>query len=54
MLPKQESNHSPLLELETDPSNEEMEVFLSTMGQTFRQVMPLAMRNIAIAQQRDK
>ena len=31
-----------------------MEVFLSTRGQTFRQVMPLAMRNLAIAQQRDK
>ena len=54
MLPKQESNHQPLLELETDPSNAKMEVFLSTRGQTFRRVMPLAMRNLAIAQQRDK
>ena len=42
------------LELETDPYNAEMEVFLSTRGETFRRVMPLAMRDIAIAQQRDK
>ena len=31
MLPKQASNHQPLLELETDPSNAEMEVFLNTL-----------------------
>ena len=54
VLPKQESNHPPLLELETDPSDAKMEVFLSTRGQTFGRVMPLAMRNIAIAQQKDK
>ena len=54
MLPKQVSNHQPVLELETDPSDSEMEVFLSTRGQTFRRVMPLAIRNLAIAQQRDK
>ena len=30
MLPKQESDHQPLLELEKNPSKEEMEVFLST------------------------
>ena len=31
-----------------------MQVFLNTRGQTFRRVMPLAMRNLAIAQQRQK
>ena len=30
-----------------------MEVFLSERGQLFRRVMPLAFRNLAIAQQRD-
>ena len=49
-----QARNEPDLELKTDPSDEEMEVFLSQRGQTFRRVMPLAMRNIAIAQQRDK
>ena len=35
--------------VEKEPSDEEMRVFLSTRGQTFRRVMPLAMRNLAIA-----
>ena len=43
-----------MVELEKEPSDEEMQVFLSTRGQTFRRVMPLAMRNLAIAQQRQK
>ena len=41
-------------DLEKVPSDEEMQFFLSTRGQTFRRVMPLAMRNLAIAQQRQK
>ena len=44
------ARHQPVMELEADPSDEEMEVFLSQRGQTFRRVMPLAMRNLAIAQ----
>ena len=40
--------------LEEEPTNEQMQVFLSNRGQTFRRVMPLAMRNLAIAQQRQK
>ena len=49
-----QARHQPDVQLQTDPSDEEMEVFLSQRGQTFRRVMPLAMRNIAIAQLRDK
>ena len=49
-----QARHQPDVQLQTDPSDEEMEVFLSQRGQTFRRVMPLAMRNIAIAQEWDK
>ena len=45
------SRHQPFLELPNDPSDEEMRVFLNQRGQTFKRVMPLAMRNLAIAQQ---
>ena len=38
---------------EHTPSDEELRVFLNERGQTFKRVMPLAMRNLAIAQQRD-
>ena len=48
-----QSRHQPLVELTTDPSDEELRVFLNEKGQTFKRVMPLAMRNPAIAQQRD-
>ena len=47
------SRHQPSVELPSDPSDEEMRVFLDQRGQTFKLVMPLAMRNLAIAQQRD-
>ena len=47
-----QARHQPLVELEKEPSDEEMHVFLNTRGQTFRRVMPLAMRNLEIAQQR--
>ena len=43
-----------MVEMEKEPSDEEMQVFLSSRGQTFRRLMPLAMRNLAIAQQRQK
>ena len=39
--------------LDLDTSEEGLRAFLDRRGQTFKQVMPLAMRNIAIAQQRD-
>ena len=47
-----QARHQPVVELGKEPSDEEMQVFLNTRGQTFRRVMPLAMRNLAIAQQR--
>ena len=47
------SRHQPFQELPMDVSDEEMKIFLDERGQTFRRVMPLAMRNLAIAQQRD-
>ena len=37
-----------------DVYEEQLQVFLSERGQAFKRVMPLAMRNLAIAQQRDK
>ena len=37
-----QARHHPLVELEKEPSVEEMQIFLSTRGQTFRRVMPLA------------
>ena len=51
--PMFQSRHQPTLELIADPSDEELRVFFNQRGQTFRRVMPLAMRNLAIAQQRD-
>ena len=41
------------MELIEDPFDEELRVFLNQRGQTFKRVMPLAMHNLAIAQQRD-
>lgn len=35
-------------------TEEELRTFLNQRGQAFKCVMPLAMRNLAIAQQRDK
>ena len=49
-----QSRHQPMVELTLDLSDEEMRVFLNERGQTYKRVMPLAMRNLAIAQQRDK
>ena len=43
-----------MMELNTDPSDEEMQVFLNNIEQAFKRVMPLAMRNLEIAQQRQK
>ena len=48
-----QSRHQPLVKLTSDPSDEEMRIFLNDRGQTFKRVMPLAMRNLAIALQRD-
>ena len=39
--------------LEADVNDEQLRVFLNERGQAFKRVMPLAMRNLAIAQQRD-
>ena len=47
-----QNRNQPLLELNEEASEEEMKVFLSHRGQTYKRVMPLAMRNLAIAQQR--
>ena len=41
-------------DLGIDPIKEELREFLNTRGEAFKRVMPLAMRNLAIAQQRDK
>ena len=49
-----QGRHQPMMELNTDPSDEEKQVFLNNRGQAFKRVMPLAMRNLAIAQQRQK
>ena len=40
-------------ELDLDLSTEQLATFLNERGQAFKRVMPLAMRNLAIAQQRD-
>ena len=47
-----QSRNQPLLELKEEASEEELQVFLNERGQNFRRAMPLAMRNLAIAQQR--
>ena len=39
--------------LDLDASGEGLRAFLDRQGQAFKRVMPLAMRNLAIAQQRD-
>ena len=39
--------------LDFDTNEEELRAFLDRRGHAFKRVMPLAMRNIAIAQQRD-
>ena len=44
-----QARHQPVMELEADLFDEDMEVFLSQRGQTSKRVMPLAMRNLAIA-----
>ena len=49
-----QARHHAMGELEEEPTDEQMQVFLSSRGQTFRRVMPLAMRNLAIAQQRQE
>ena len=49
-----QSRHQPQLELSSDPFDEEMQVFLNQRDQSLKRVMPLAMRNLAITQQRDK
>ena len=43
-----------MMELNTDPSDEELKIFMNNRGQAFKRIMPLAMRNLAIAQQRQK
>ena len=49
-----QGRHHPMMELNTDPSDKEMHVFLNNRGHAFKRVMPLAMRNLAIAHQRQK
>ena len=51
-----QNRHQPKYEEELDPtvSPARLQVFLNERGQFYRKVMPLAMRNLAIAQQRDK
>ena len=44
-----QSTNQPMTELVAGPSDEELRVFLNQRGQTFKRVMPLAMRNLAIA-----
>ena len=39
--------------LDNNITEEQLRVFLNERGQAFKRVMPLAMRNLAIAQQRD-
>ena len=46
-----QQSQDEVLDLET--SEAELCAFLDRRGQMFKRVMPLAMRNIAIAQQRD-
>ena len=41
-------------ELDLNITEERLQIFLNERGQAFKRVMPLAMRNLAIAQQRDK
>ena len=41
------------MELDMDPTAEKLSAFLDKRGQAFKMVMPLAMRNLAIAQQCD-
>ena len=48
-----QSRHQPLMELTAHPSDEEMRVFPNERERTFESVMPVAMRNLAIEQQRD-
>ena len=40
--------------LAINPTQKELSAFLNERGEAFRRVMPLAMRNLAIAQQQDK
>ena len=40
--------------MDLDTTEEELHAFLDKRGQAFKRVMPLAMRNLAIAQERDK
>ena len=51
-----QSRHQPECEEELDPNlpAARLQVFLNERGQLYRKVMPLAIRNLAIAQQRDK
>ena len=50
-----QSRDQPMEEepLDQEATAAQMELFLSERGQLFRRVMPLAFRNLAIAQQRD-
>ena len=41
-------------ELDLNVTEGRLQIFLNERGQAFKRVMPLAMRNLAIAQQRDK
>ena len=41
-----QARHQPLVDLDKEPSDEEMQVFLSSRALTFKRVMPLAMRNL--------
>ena len=51
-----QSRHQLECEEELDPNllAARFQIFLNERGQLYRKVMPLAMRNVAIAQQRDK
>ena len=50
-----QSRHQPMAEEHVDQASTaaQLEIFLSERGQLVRRVMPLAFRNLAIAQQRD-
>ena len=41
-------------ELDPTVATTQLQVFLDQRGQAFKEVMPVAMRNLAIAHQRDK
>ena len=47
-------SHLQSEDMAINPTEDQLSAFLSERGEAFKRVMPLAMRNLAIAQQRDK